>query len=331
MSEKIIFATKKTLKQPSAQGLVIEAPQAKDHILGAAGELGGPAFEILVPDGQWAPYMPESELQRNDFGDTFMCVSFSLNNTHEALLKRLYDEIINKSDLFLGVGSGTVRGRGNSKRAVADFNRLNGFVLEGDYPYLRSTTLDDAYKPLTRALLEKGKKSLDIFDFGYKWLADNGYVSIKDGLKYSPVQVDVSGSYKMDRNGHVVWDRNNEAYTHEVIIFGFEEGKCWHVFDSETEQFLKFTWFYPFGSPMIHSVKKNMKIQLFKKAGQAGIAIKHVSEPSMIVFSGGSVSGDALFKSLYGIKDFKELPITEVAEWPFPVRHMINTNPTRGV
>lgn len=324
MPTKIKFATAKTIKQPVG-GLILEAPQEQDHVLGAS----GPEFEVLVKDGQWHDYLPNFELQRNRFGDTFMCVSYSLNNVHETLAKRLFDEVFNKSDLFLGVGSGTVRGRGNSLRQVADWNRLNGFVLESDYPYLTDTTLDEAYKALSRDLLVKALKQLDIFSFGYKWLPDNSNISLVNGLKMSPIQVAVSGSYKMDRNNYVIWDRYNPAYNHAVIILGYEDGKCWHVFDSETEQMVKFAWDYPFASPMIHALKKNMKIQLYKKMGQAGIAIKHVSEPSMIVFSGGSVEGGALFLSLYGVQSFKEIPLTEVKEWPFPVRHMINTNPIR--
>lgn len=330
MPKKIVFATEETIVQPSGTGLIVEAPQEQDHVLGAT----GPEFEVLVPTGQWDDFMPIGELQRNGRGDTFMCVSFSCNNAHEFLHSRLYKEEINKSDTFLGVGSGTVQGRGNSKRTVAEWNRLNGFVLESDRPFITGqgqadTFINDAYAPLTQELRGKGLKQLEYYTFNYKWLPDNGVNSIKVGLTMSPVQVDVLGSYKIDAGGLVIWDKYNPTYAHEVLIFGYEEGKCWHVFDSESDQFLRFAWGYPFGSPMIHSIKKKMKIQLYKKAGQSGIAFKHVSEPSMIVFSGGSVEGGALFQSLYGITDFSQIPLIEVAEWPFPVRHMLNTNPIR--
>ena len=324
MSE-LVFATKKTLKQPVG-GLIVEAPQEQDYVLGAT----GPEFEMLVPSGQWHDFLPVSELQRNRHGDTYMCVSFSLNNIHEFLVKRKYNEEINKSDIFLGVGSGTTRGRGNSKRTVADWNRLNGFVLETDHPYTKEMTLDEAYRALSAMLLETGRRQLEGWEFGYKWLPSNGVFSMTNGLKISPLQVDVSGSYKMNSQGCIAWDKGNPAYDHEVTIFGYEDGKCWHVFDSETEQAIKFAWGYPFGGPMIHSVvKKKTGIQLYKKVGQSGIAFKHISEPSLIVFSGGSVEGGGLLLSLYGVSNFSELPIVEVVEWPYPIRHMLNTNPTR--
>lgn len=325
MSE-IKFASPDEIIIPKGYGLIQEEIGEKDHILGASSDLAGPDFAVLAPNGQWSDVMPETEIQRNQYGDTFMCVSFSLNNTHEFVIKKQFGEDINKSDIFLGKGSGTIRGQGNGKRTVAEWNRTNGFVFEGDYPYLSTTTLDDVYKPLTSELLAKGKKNLDAWVFNYKWLPDNSISSLKEGLKYSPIQVDISASYKTNADGFIVWDTSHETYNHEVLIFGYEEGICWYVFDSECNQYLKFSWTYPFGSPMIHSVKKKNMVTIYKEKGKPALAVKHAGEDSLIAFSGGSVSGENLFKSLYGVKDFKQLPITEVQKFPYPVKHLINTN-----
>lgn len=184
----ITFATPETLKQPKGGLIIQEVPGPKDHILGGP---VGPAWEVLVVDGHWTK-KPLPELQRNRHGDTFMCVSFSLNSDHEFIHLVRYNEEINKSDMFLGKGSGTIRGRGNSKSTVAEWNRLNGFVWEQEYPYTPETTLDQAYASLSGELLAKGKKNLDFYDFGYKWLPGNTQAQILEGLKYSPVQVDVT-------------------------------------------------------------------------------------------------------------------------------------------
>lgn len=324
------FVTKKKdLKKPVG-GLIVEEPREEDHVLGAAvlGGIAGPEFDVLVPTGHWASYTPEQEIQRNRFGDTYMCVSFSNNNVQEMLMKRLYNEDVNMSDLFLGKGSGTVRGQGNSKRTVAEWKRLNGFVHEKEYPYTPNTTLDQAYAPLSKVLLAKGKANLDLYGFYYKWVGSNAPSAMLDALRYSPLQVDVSGSYSMDKNGYVVWPRGS-TYNHEVVLFDYEPNKCWWIFDSETEQYLKFAWNYPFGSPMVHSVKKKMKIQLLKKRGQSGIAVKHPSQPCLIAFSGGSVQGEDLFKAIYGVTSFAQIVITEVDEWPYPIKHLMQTFPNR--
>lgn len=312
-------------------GLIVEAPLEQDHVLGATGDqIGGPDFEVLVPDSHWAPFVPSPELQKNRFGDTYMCVSYSNNNAHEFLIKQKFKEDVNMSDLFLGKGSGTIRGQGNSKRGVAEWKRLNGYVLESEYPYTPDTTLDKAYAALSKDLLDKGKANLSKgYEFLYKWLgaASQTPQALLEGLKYSPLQVDVGGSYAMNSKGYVVWQGG--SYNHEVLVFDYEIGKCWWVFDSETMQYLKFAWTYPFGSPMIHAVKKKAMLQLLKKIGQSGIAVKHPTEPCLIAFSGGSVSGDNLFKAIYGIVSFSQMELTEVQEWPYPIKHLIQTFPQR--
>jgi hypothetical protein len=322
MKTAIRFANKETVIQPVG-GLILEDPHAEDHVLGAT----GPELEILVPDGQWDKYIPPVEIQRNRHGDTFMCVSFSFNNCIEAILNKKYGDTTNRSDIFLGVGSGTKRGSGNSKRTVADWARLNGFVLESEYPYTEEMTLDEAYKPLTAALFAAGKKNLEKVETGYQRLADNSVKSMLAGLPISPLQVDVQARYKMNSSGYVIWDPAL-GYAHEVTIFGYEKGKCWYVNDSETKQNLKFRWDYPFGSPMVHSAKKKMKIEIFKEKGKPALAVKHVAEPSLIAFSGGSVQAEHLFKSLFGVDSFSQIPITEVSKFPYPIKHLINTNPT---
>lgn len=319
--DTIVFTeSQEEIIQPKG-GLVVELPQVDDHVLGAT----GPEFAVLQENGQWHEFLPDPELQRNDNGDTFMCVTFSLNNAHEAVLKRLYGEAPNFSDLCLGVASGTVRGRGNTKRAVADTKRLEGCCLEGEYPYLKTTTLDQAYAPLPDDVRKKAKRQLDFFQFAYKWVSDNSAQSLKQGLKYSPLQVDVLGSYKVGPKGYIVFDVNNPTYNHEVIVVGYEEGACWHVFDSESQQLLKFDWWYPFGSPMVHGASKTSKVEILKEKGKPALAVKHVSQPALIAFSGGPVVGEDLFKSLYGIQSFVQLPIKEVDRFPFPVEYLLNT------
>lgn len=316
------FATKETLVQPTGGNLIPDSQEPQDYVLGATGQ----EFAELT-DGHWAKYVPLAELQKNRYGDTYMCVSFSCNNVHEFLHKLQYGVEFNKSDIFLGVLSGTVRGQGNSKRAVVEANRTKGFVLESDYPYTPDMTLDQAYKPLSVGLLDQAFKNLDLYEFGFKWLAGTTPKDLQAGLKFSPLQVDVNSRYFMGVKGYVVWNRG--AYDHEVTLFDYEPGKCWWIFDSESSQFIKFDWNYPFGSPMIHSLKKKMNIQLYKKAGQAGIAVKHSSEASMIVFSGGSVNAEVMFKSIYGITDFSQIPIKEVKEWPYPIKNLFTTSPQR--
>ena len=323
----LTFSTGEDIKQPKG-GVILDDVDEKDHILG--GLLSGEEWEVLVKDGQWMNYIPDYELQRNRFGDLFGCVSFSLNNVHEMILKKRYDETVNKSDLFLMKISGTIQGQGNSVRAVAESNRLKGWVTEGRYPYTSEMTVSEAYRELTNDLLMEGKKGLDLYTFRWKWLNDNSTKSLKEGLTFSPIQVTILGSYLENKKGYIIFDRNHPEYTHEVCIFGYEDGECWYVYDSENEQYLKFAWNYAFRSPAIHSVTKNMKIEIYKKKGQSGLAVKTYGEPSMIFFSGGDITAQTLFFSIYGVTDWKQIPIKEVNEFPFPPKHIFNSNPYKN-
>lgn len=328
----IQFATKETLRQPSVKALRHEYDD-RDHVLGAslATVPQGPSWDVIQSDGHWAPFAPAPEMQRNRFGDTYMCVSFSANNAAEFLLKRLYGDDTNLSDLFLGVGSGTVRGQGNSKRAVAEWRRLNGYVLEAEYPYTSEMTIDDVFRPLAQSLLDEGKTNLAKLEFGWKWVAQPAnQAALLQALGYSPLQVDVQASYQMDDQGLVRFDPSQDGYGHEVLVFDHDDVSWW-VYDSEHQQFLRFEKSYRFGSVMIHAVKKKpMRLYspvIYKEKAKPALAVKHWSEPCLIAFSGGSVVGSDLFFSLYGIRSFDDLLVTEVDTFPFPIKHLLNTNP----
>lgn len=322
----ITFATRDTIKQPTG-GLILQDIAPEDWILGSKDpkKLG---FQVLVENSHWAPYLPIQEIQRVRDGDTYGCVGFSKNNATEMVHKRKYGYEINLSDRLLVVGSGTVRGVGNSMRGVSEWMRLNGFVLEADYPYNRQMTLDEFYATVPADIRTKAKEGLKINTTNYMALAGSGQETLIDGLRFSPVQVAIEGRYTFDSNGRIRYTGGD--YTHAVIIFDYVPGANgsaaeWWVFDSETEQFLRFRGDYAFVSPLIHFLdKKTMK--LYKKIGQSAICLKHWSEPSLIAFGDGVIPGGDLFKSIYSVEKYSDLPREDVTEWPYPIKYVINTS-----
>lgn len=317
MSE-IIFATPDTVQQPTG-GLILIEREEQDHVLGATGYTGYD-FDILVTDAHWSPFAPVAELQTTKYGDLFGCVSFSKNNAKEFIHKKRYLEEINCSDVFLTVGSGTIRNQGNSKKAVAEWDRLNGFVLEAQYPLLPDMNLDQVYQPIPKNLLIDGIKSLEIFESLYKWLTDNKPSTILTGMTFSPVQVDIEGRYVFNSKGYVM--NTGVGYTHEVLIFDFEPKECWYVFDSERLQYLKFDWNYSFGSPMIHAWKKKVMKNLYRKLGQKAIGLYVPDVGGLYLYRDGidntgvTVAGGSVFKALGYTYDLAQ----KVDEWPYPVK-----------
>lgn len=314
----IEFATPENTKQPTG-GLLREAPHDQDHVFGAT----GPDLEVLT-DGHWSPFAPPHVLQRNRLGqDTFFCVSFSLNSNHSFIFKKRYNEVLDKSERFLALASGTERGRGVSKRTVADFNRTGGFVSEADCPFTPDMTLDQVYSPLDQALFPKAKLSLDQYEFAYQWLwtnntPDNSAQALRIGLQYSPVQVDVEGRYVYGPKGYIVNAGND--YTHEVDIFDFEQGVCWWVFDSESAQVLKFDWLYDFGSPMIHSIKKKFMVTKYKIKGNAAVFQLDPVSNVLVPYGSGEVykllQGTLDYQGIVEVENLEELEkIAPLADW----------------
>lgn len=322
---KLQFATPETIKQPSG-GLVLEPVVEGDYILGANDpkNLG----EVLVEDGHWEKFLPEQEIQRVRDGDTFCCVTFSNLNVMEMLHKRKYGYEINGSDMFLGVGSGTKRGVGNGLKTVAEWKRKNGFVYEADYPYSREMNLDTFYATIPAAIYAKGKAMLQVYETGYMTLGGSGQQAMLEALKVSPVQVAIEGVYVFDGQGRI--KNAGNSYSHAVLVFDYvldangDVSEYW-VFDSETEQYLRFTGSYFFASPYIHFLKKKTNM-FYKKIGEPAICFKHWSEDSLVAFGDGVIPGGDLLKSLFGISKYSELPRENVAEWPYPIKYVLNTS-----
>lgn len=293
----IFFATEQIIKQPKNNSLIHTERNVNDHILGGFGVFTGPAWVVLQPDGQWNQYQPQVKLQRDAYGDTYCCVAFSLNNCHEFLFKKIYNLDVAKSDRFLGVGSGTIPGQGNSKSTVAEWNRTHGFVYETEWPFTDTMTIIEFYSTIPQNVYSDGLANLQIYEFGYKWLADNKPETIKAGLTFSPVQVDVE-NYVYNGSGYIA--NSGTGYVHEVIIFGYEEGKCWYVFDSENLQWLKFDWNYQFQTAMIHSLKKKNMFQLIKEDGQSAVYLQVPSGNLYGIADGDECAGGDLLKTFSG-------------------------------
>ena len=310
------FTQPQNIKQPKG-GLILEEKDERDHILGAT-----IPWPVINESGQWREFVPVPELQRNKFGDVYGCVSFSYNNVHEFLHKKLYGTEINKSDRYIVVGSGTTPNQGNSKRTVAEWGRKNGWVVEERWPFNPEMTIKEYYNngKVPQELLEEGKKQSTQYEMGYQWLPDNSINSIMDGLRYSPVQVDVE-RYAFNKNGHII--NSGGGYMHEVIIFGRQsvdvDGKGENYFegwDSENKQYIKFDLGYHFGSPMIHSLKKKNMVKIYKLKGEENKALYFLNpkDQKLVSFSDGVITGGELFKTL-----FVEYFFEEVDKLPYPI------------
>lgn len=312
------------LKIPKYKGLLVLEQSEEDHILGGTSPI---PLVVIRPDGQHDDFLPEVEIQRvGNQGantDTFGCVTFSNNNCKETTHKEKYGYEINMDDQFLMVGSGTVPYQGNGVAKVAEWGRKNGFIKEKGR-ILKAKTIEEAFTPITAEEIKEGEESLKVYISKYAWLPRhlNSQACtpevLMEYLKCFPIQASVDGSaYSFNQSGYIGEFRQ---YTHEIMVFGYEKGKYWKIFDSETQQALKFAWDYPLGYPMIHDlIKLNMKI--LKKKGQPAIGFLNSEDGGIYLWSDGVIAGGSLFKTLGFTYSLAE----EVDEWPAPIKGHITT------
>ena len=81
----------------------ISEPKGTDFIFGA----GKIPEVVLQPNGDWTDFLTTKEFQAPYNFETYACVTFTILNCIEILIKRQYGIEKNYSDRFLAIVSGT--------------------------------------------------------------------------------------------------------------------------------------------------------------------------------------------------------------------------------
>lgn len=149
--------------------------------------LGG---SVLNPKGDWTPYLPKKEMQASRF-ETYACVSFTVLNCIEILIRRQFGEEINLSDRFLAVASETKGG--NTPRKVCNTLRKMGVCREEEYPY--PDTYEEFFRDIPKDIKDKAKRFKKTYKVTY-WTVKQK--DIKKALQSSPLLVSVPAWYQRD-------------------------------------------------------------------------------------------------------------------------------------
>lgn len=218
-------------------------------------KLGGGNIEpvILQPNGQWDDYLPSAELQYKRGIETQSCVSFGTNNCLESLIHRKGIALENFSDRFLSIVSGTDPLAGNDPKSVIEAVRKIGGIAEAALPFDDTITSVEQFftpKPMTDDLLFQAKYLLQKYAFNYEWVwwsePDDKKELLKKALWTSPVGVSVRAWKKRD----LYYKEKGEQDNHFVMLFGYEEGKYWKIYDSYDETVKHLEWDYDFNYAM---------------------------------------------------------------------------------
>jgi hypothetical protein len=206
-------------------GLILENPRPNDFVFGVFTPI---ETKVLLEDGDWTPYLPTNEKQKNNNFDTWACVSASATNVLEIQFNYLYEKKLllvkdlewlekngyivngkfNFSERFIAKLSNTQIGKGNSLFNVANYIRDCGLIPESMLPFSENMTSEEYYSEISQELKDLGKQFLERFEIMYEWIEKPRFV---DALKYSPVQVVVAAWYKNSEGLYYFANKFNHA------------------------------------------------------------------------------------------------------------------------
>ena len=171
-------------------GLIIDKPEiGKDYVLGG---FGGLPKEILCLDKDWTFWLPKKELQAEKF-ETWMCVTFTILNCLEILIRKQYGIEENYSDRFLGIVSGTGEG-GNSPHTVAEFLRKLGVPPENIYSF-NAATYEEFYQKIPQEIYDIALEFLNKYEFKHEFVDGK---DIDEAIQYSPLLISVTAWFEKD-------------------------------------------------------------------------------------------------------------------------------------
>lgn len=277
--------TPELIHQPKG-ALIVEKPKAEDWEV----KLGAEEPEIN-PDGDWRDDIVEYELQRNSRFDAYNCVTQSLFNKVQCIIKHCWNIVTNWSKRASAVLNGTKWGVGNSVNNPCEHLRKKGAVKEDDYPSMTDTmTKDEFYQPVPKELWDK-ECFLKDWAYTHKYLPRYDGVSstvemLKWGLKRSPVMCSVEGFYKFDNRGRVIY--GGTPIAHEVLIVKIE-GDIAYVLDSENAGgLIPFDIKYKFAYPKIGFIQKlNQELNIKSMSIEGATLIRGNESGKIYLLAGG--------------------------------------------
>lgn len=220
-----------------------------DYEFGGETKLKG---EIILPNGDWQPFLQELELQFNRNFDSWSCTNFAFTHCLTAIKFAKYGLKDNLSERFNAVMSGTKPGVGNGIKNPAESARKDGMVKQESYPFTPDLNETEYFKYPPQIVLGEGIHWLEEHSPGYEWVQKDLFFSkkfdldkAKEALKYSPLQTAVDFNSPII-NGII--QPQIDGYNHSEFIFRIDTHI--HTFNSYLNCHKIYSLNYPFFSPL---------------------------------------------------------------------------------
>lgn len=199
--------------------------------------LGGQVpVEVLQPDMDWTPFLPEKEFQNLNMIEPYACVPFTILNCAETLIKRKYGLDRNYSDRFLATVIDTRKG-GCDPEDACEFLRKIGVPLQEEWPFDESiNTTEKFFAKLPPKLYEIAQ------EFNKEWIFMYDVVpsvpsEISTALTCSPLLGSVYG-WKRRPDG-LYYRPKGYRDNHATTMFYLKEGEFRRYFDTYENPHIK--------------------------------------------------------------------------------------------
>ena len=227
--------------KPKNYGFIVPIIKEEDFHFGA-GQIVG---QVLQESGQWDDFLPQPEDQNKNGIDVDGCTAFGTTNAYEILFRRKFGEY-DFSDRGLYIEA-KIRPPGADPNYVIDTFRKKASPKESSLPFDSSIDTLEKYwspDPLPKNLVDEANQFLKGYVIGHDWVASGTVVSpevIKTALKFSPLCV-----------GVYAWALDGDKYVrmgddcHWTVIYGYEDGQYWKVWDSYDPNIKYLAWDFGF-------------------------------------------------------------------------------------
>ena len=191
--------------------------------------------EVLQEDGDWTSFLPMKEFQNLNNVEPYACVTFTVLNCIEILIRQQYGEERNYSDRFLASISGTNED-GNSPQRVCQTLKNSGVVLQDVWPFNQNIdTFEKFYEKIPQDIIDMAKEFLDEWEFKHEYVGlDNE--SIAQALKCSPLLISVSAWF--ERGGKYYRPKGMKD-NHATTLFSQKPEKFRRIFDTYEFPYIK--------------------------------------------------------------------------------------------
>lgn len=237
---------------------------------------------ILQSNGQWDDFLPPDEYQNRNGFETMACTVFATINILEILFKRVFGQDRDFSDRYLAICSGVTTEGGSPQTPIEIARKQSGLIDDLLLPFpLDAKVWDDYYNPIPMksTLLSVGIEFLRIYKLGHEWVFTEENILEKqklmmEALQYSPLGVSVYAWQKNELGLYIKGGMDN----HWCVVYGYDEGNFWKVFDTYDNTHKKIIWKYDFGCAKRYHVEKNEVDNTLHEESKIGLLewLKHL-------------------------------------------------------